>query len=67
MADKTWSEMTTDEKLESLNIDRQGIIHTINVLGTEIANLRRQVVPKLNEVAEAVEQLEARMRALDGK
>ena len=67
MPDKTWDEMSTAEKLESLHIDRKRMIDFINRLGMEIAQLRNAVTPKLNEVATAVETLEAQIRELNDK
>jgi hypothetical protein len=67
MADESWDEMSTAEKLESLHTDRKRMIDFINRLGMEIAQLRNQIVPKLDEVAKAAETVAAQMRELSGK
>ena len=67
MADESWDEMSTAEKLESLHTDRKRMIDFINRLGMEIAQLRNQIVPKLNEVAKAVEIVAAQIRELGDK
>ena len=67
MADKDWDDMSVEEKLESLHIDRKRMIDFVNRLSMEIAQLRNQIVPKLNEVATAVETLEAQKPASGDK
>ena len=67
MADESWDEMSTAEKLESLHTDRKRMIDFINRLGMEIAQLRNQIVPKLDEVAKAVEIGAAQIRELGDK
>jgi hypothetical protein len=51
----------------NLSTDRKRMIDFINRLGMEIAQLRNQIVPKLNEVAKAAETVAAQMRELSGK
>jgi hypothetical protein len=61
MADKDWDEMSLAEKCDSLNASRERLFTIASNLATEMRQMQMQFGSKLNEVAAAVEKLEARI------
>jgi hypothetical protein len=70
MPNPGWDKASVDKKLEMLRADVRRLFEVVNVLVTDterILGLARQTEFKLNEVAEAVEELEEKSPKVDQK
>jgi hypothetical protein len=67
MAEKRWNEMSASEKCDNLKLNQERLYGIASSIATEIQQTRNHLNPTITKIETAIEQLDARMRALDGK